>query len=192
MRDETWFDLVAGLVVVAVVAMGAVAIAFPAAGNPGVAKRPAVNSTVYRNLSISFDSANASYGFSATQLSVPAGVAVVFTITNFDPAIAILPAPSYAQVMGTVGGEMAVTTGGHTTTVSSVTPGEVSHTFTLSNGAYHVNVPIPPASDTGAPTTVTFTVVFATLGTFDWGCAVLCGPGQMMNEGAMYGTLTVA
>lgn len=192
MRDSTWFSLVAGVVALLIVLVGAFALVYPASGNPQTATRPAPSPTVYRNLSIALDSSVGAYGYSSTQLAVPAGVAVVFTIKNFDPETAILPSPSYANVVGTVGGSMAVTIGGHTATVTSVAPGDVSHTFTLSNGVYHVNVPIPAANENGAPTTVTFTVVFPTQGTFDWGCAVLCGPGQAMVRDAMYGTLTVS
>ena len=192
MRDSTWFSLVAGVVALLIVLVGALAIVYPASGSPQTASRPAASPTVYRNLSIALDSSVGAYGYSSTQLAVPAGVAVVFTITNFDPETAILPSPSYANVVGTVGGSMAMTIGGHTATVTSVAPGDVSHTFTLSNGVYHVNVPIPAASENGAPTAVSFTVVFPTQGTFNWGCAVLCGPGQAMVRDAMYGTLTVS
>lgn len=192
MRDGTWFNLVAALLAVAIVAFGALAIVYPSSAGVAPATRPAAAPTVYRNLSITFDPSVGTFGYSTTQLAVPTGVAVVFTITNYDPSTAILPAPTDAQVLGTVNDVMTVGSGGTAVTVSAVAPSQVSHTFTLSNGAYHLNVPIPSAASTGHPTVVTFEAVFATPGTFNWGCAVLCGPGGMMARDAMYGTLVVS
>lgn len=192
MQDGSWFGLVAGLVAVAIVVAGAVALVSPPANGIPTATRPSASPTVYRNLSIAYDPSQGSFGYSTTQLAVPAGVAVQFTITNFDPGLAILPTPSDARVLGTVGGSISLTAGGQTTSCQSVPTSDVSHTFSLSDGVYHVNVPIPPASPAGTPTVVTFVVDFATPGTFNWGCAVLCGPGGMMARDAMYGVIVVS
>ncbi len=194
MRDASWFNLVAGVIAVLIVVIGALAIAYPTVSAPTAASRPgpATNPTVYRNLSIAFDSATGAFDYSATMLTVPAGVTVVFCITNYDPSIAQIPAASDALVVGTVGGVATIAAGGHSAAVRSVAMSDIAHTFTISSGAYHLNVPIPPASASNDPTIVTFSVIFAMTGTFNWGCAVLCGPEGTMARDVMYGTLTVA
>ncbi len=194
MKESTWFSLVAGLIALAVIALGALAVAFPNGPEPVAATHQVSggNPTVYRNLSIALDPATGTFGYSTTQLSVPTGATVVFTITNHDPMIATLPTASDAQVVGTVGGTMQLTTGGVVSMLTQVSTSDVSHTFSISSGAYHLNVPIPPASPEGTPTVVSFSVTFPISGTFNWGCAVLCGPSDMMATDAMYGTLTVS
>jgi hypothetical protein len=194
MRDSAWFNLVAGIVAVGIVAIGVVAVAYPTLSSAPTAYRPgtAQNPTAYRNLSIRFDPATGSFDYSSTQLAVPVGVTTVFTITNYDPGIAQVPSPADALVTGTVGNVMTVTSAGHTAQVRSVATGDLAHTFTMSNGPYHLNVPIPAASANGAPAVVVFSVAFQISGTYNWGCAVLCGPGGMMARDMMYGTITIS
>jgi hypothetical protein len=194
MHDSAWFNLVAGTLAIGVVVFGAFAVASPLVATPPPASHSSqgANPTNYRNLSISFNPTSGTYDYSSIQLAVPVGVTTIFTITNYDQGIAWLPSASDARVVGTVGGTMQLTISGQTAQVSSVATNDVSHTFTILSGAYHVSVPIPPASPNGEPSKVTFSVVFSVPGTFNWGCVVLCGPAGMMARDAMYGTLTVS
>lgn len=193
MRDTSWFNLIAGATAVLIVAFGAVAMAYPAASVPSAALGgPATNPTVYRNLTITFNPATGTFDYSTNAIAVPTGATVVFTITNYDPSIAMVPNASDARVVGTVGGVMTVHANGQSAVVSSVAVGDIAHTFTISSGAYHLNVPIPPASASDAPTSVTFSVTFNVPGTYTWGCVVLCGPESTMTQDKMYGSLTIS
>jgi hypothetical protein len=194
MRDQRLFDVVALVAAIAiVVGLGAVAVLSPASNRPlaGGATGAGSPPTAYRNLSIAFDPTTGTYEYSSAALTVPAGVRVVFTITNFDTGIAVLPTPADADVVGTLGGAMLVATGSAAFTTDQLPTDDVSHTFSLSDSAYHVNVPIPPASAPGVPVQVTFAVVFDVYGTFTWGCVVLCGTEGMQGPDSMYGTLSV-
>ncbi len=194
MREQSWFNLIAGTVAMVIVVLGALAISYPSGAAPAPATSTASSGSpvVYRNLSIAFDPSAGAFDYSTTTLSVPSNVRVVFTITNYDPSSAMVPAASDARVAGTLGGMITVSTDGSTATVPSVPISDVSHTFTISSGAVHLNVPIPPASPTGTPTQVTFSVDFTVPGTFTWGCVVLCGADGTMVQSAMYGTISVA
>lgn len=189
MNDQDWFNAVAVGLVAAVVVGGTFALLLApssAAPTPG---RSASTPTVYRNLTVAYQSTEAQFDYTTLDLSVPLHTRVVFTITNFDPTTAALPNASAAQVSGTWDGTMTYTDGGVSAALSQLPPGDVSHTFTLSNAFYHVNVPVPPSPGGAAPVRVVFSVVFNTPGTFTWGCVVLCGEGAMAN--AMWGHLTV-
>jgi hypothetical protein len=145
--------------------------------------------TVYRNLTITYSPMYGDYVYSQTQLTVPANVVVVFTIVNYDPTSSALPSPSYALVSGTMNGREVVSYGTNETSVSGLSTTDVSHTFTMSDPYYQLNVPIPPAAPGGSPARVTFSMVFHFQGPyFSWGCDVYCG-GPMMTR--MYGSLAV-
>ncbi len=145
--------------------------------------------TVYRNLTIAYDPLAGDYVYTQTQLWVPADVLVVFTIVNYDPMRATLPAAGYARVSGTWNEQMQLAYGANGEMVDGLPTNDVSHTFTMSDSYYQVNVPIPPAESGGVPARVTFSLVFHFPGPyFAWGCVAYCGGPQM--EG-MYGSLTV-
>ncbi len=193
MNDQAWFNTVAGFMVVLVVVAGAAVLLVLPTGSgttaPSPGSPPAIP-TVYRNLSITYRASAGDYDYNSLQLIVPLHVRVVFTITNFDPSVAVLPSAVDAQLAGTFGGSMTVVDHGTTVTVGGLMANGVSHTFTMSNAAYHVNVPIPPATVGAAPVKATFAVVFDTPGTFTWGCIVLCGAPTMTP--GMFGEITVA
>lgn len=192
MRDQHWFNLTAAIIAAFVLLWGASMVMFPSpTATPTATTHPATASpTVYRNLSITLNPRTGDFDFSALQLSVPIGVKVVFTITNFDTSTARLTAPENARVTGTIGSTEALSSGGASLAVGSLSATGVSHTFTLSNAYYHLNAPIPPAA--ASPIQVTFSVVFSVPGTYNWGCVIFCGQAEMMAQGGMFGTLTVA
>ena len=191
MRDQEWFNTVAGIVVVLVVVGGAAALLAAPTGS-GTSRPNAATSipTAYRNLTISYVASEGGFDYSSLQLSVPLHVRVVFTITNLDPSTSALPAASDAQVSGTYDGLMSYTAGGTSASLGQLPAGDVSHTFSMSNAFYHLNVPIPAAPTGSTPVRVVFSVLFDTPGTFTWGCVALCGPAAM--DVAMWGHLTVA
>ena len=147
------------------------------------------NPTVYRNLTIAYDPAVGDFVYSQTQLTVPADVIVVFTIVNYDSMTASLPTTADAMVTGTMNDQMRVAYDTNATTVGMVPTGDVSHTFTMSDPYYQVNVPIPPAQSNGVPARVSFSIVFHVPGpSFAWGCVAFCGGPVMAG---MYGDLSV-
>ncbi|MCI4317787.1 MAG: hypothetical protein L3J96_04550, partial [Thermoplasmata archaeon] len=119
-------------------------------------------------------------------------VRVVFTITNFDPTTGMLTTADDANVVGTSANSIQVVSSVASSTVSKLPTSDVSHTFTLSDGSYRLNVPIPPAPTPGGSIQVTFSTEFTARGTFDWGCVILCGTSNMQAPEAMYGSLTVS
>lgn len=192
MTEQRWFNLVAVASVVAVLGAGALLFVAPTPSHASAAGAPtAATPTTYRSLSIVYNAAAGSYDYATRDLSVPVGVTVVFTITNFDPSTGTVPTSSASRVTGTLAGATlgsATAGGAHVTAIS---PGAVSHTFSMSNGFYHLNVPIPPAAGPSQPSVVTFSVVFSTAGTFDWGCVILCGTPMSGMPDQMFGLVTV-
>lgn len=191
MSDQRWFNAVAAIAVLAVLVVGAalLVLAPSGAGTPRVTSGPA-SSTVYRNLTITFNPTAGTYDYSALALAVPTNVRVVFTITNYDPSTAALPSASDAVVSGTYDSSpMTVTVNGLVSMTQGLPVNDVSHTFSMSDAFYHLNVPIPPASSPAVPSTVTFSAEFRSTGTYAWGCIVLCGTSGMMDR--MAGYLTV-
>ena len=190
MNDQDWFNAVAVGLIAAVVVGGTFALLLvPSSAGTPTATRAASTPTVYRNLTVSYQPAEGQFDYTTLDLSVPLHTRVVFTITNFDTTSAALPNASVAKVSGTWDGTMTYTDGGVSAALTQLPPGDVSHTFTLSNAFYHVNVPVPASASGAAPVRVVFSVVFNTPGTFTWGCVVLCGEGAMAN--AMWGHITV-
>ena len=188
MRDQSWSNLVAVVAaVVAILAVTSLAVVAPMATPPSVGSIPPNAPFGYYNLSI-VRGPSGDFVYSQTQLSVPSDVVVIFTITNYDPTSSLLPTPSDAAVAGTQNGTMTVQSPGGVAVVNSVPTNDVSHTFTMSDAYYRLNVPIPPAYSAGQPTQVSFAVDFHFPGTFDWGCVAYCGGPLMVG---MYGTITV-
>lgn len=192
MRQQRWFNLVGVVSVLAVLAVGALLLVAPPTTPHSTAGAAASSvPTAYRNLSIVYNAATGGYDYSTRDLSVPAGVTVVFTITNFDPSTGTLPTAAASMVTGTRDGATLGAPGSGAAHVSSIAPGAVSHTFSMSNGFYHLNVPIPPALSAAQPSVVSFSVVFSTPGTFDWGCVILCGTPMAGMPDPMFGLVTV-
>lgn len=195
MDPQRWFNLVAASTVVAVLAFGAfVFLAGPGASGPAPPPTAVSAPTTYRSLSIAYNPATGVFDYSARSLAVPLDVRVVITITNYDPSVAALPSAASASVMGTSGGGMTLHTGGPAggwAQTAQLPVGGVSHTFSMSDGFYHLNVPIPPATAVSTPSQVTFSVVFTSAGTYAWGCVILCGAGPSGMPDAMFGSLTV-
>lgn len=186
MQDQRYFNLTAA-VLVTVVVLGGFAVIM-VEGNAASGSAPP---TVQRNLTIAWDPATSSYSYSQVAIHVPLHARVIFTITSYDPDPATyVPLLSDTQVSGTNGGTMMVLQDGRTATSTGLPTGGVSHTFTISSGAYQVNVPIPVAPSSTDPVRVTFSVDFNTPGSFAWGCVILCGTEDMTLPGEMYGTLT--
>ena len=196
MKDTFGFAIVAllGALVITVAGLSVLANApgpAPASSAPAAPSSVPTPATVYRNLTIAFDPASGDFQYSNLDLNVPHGLRVVFSITNFYFHAARLPNASDALVTGTLGGSMDLTTPLGPVATEGVVPENVSHTFTVWNGFYHLNVPVPTASASGVPSKVTFAVVFTTRGTFTFGCVVLCGGSGMSAPDAMFGSLNV-
>ncbi len=193
MNDQRWFNLAAVLIAVAVT-VGAVAVAAlaPAPATPAPQAAPTASvPTTYRALTITFDPSSGQYNYNVRSLSVPLRERVMFTITNYDPGSAQLPTPSDARVIGTYGGPMSIVSAGGSSQVSQLPAGDVSHTFSMSDAYYDLNVPIPPATNAVTPSQVTFAVVFDTPGVYTWGCVVLCSDPGMGTADTMYGSVSI-
>ena len=193
MQNQTWFNLVAVVTVLTVVGLGvATLVISPSPPATASAATTPSAATVYRNLSIIYDPATGAYNYNVLNLGVPLNVRVVFTITNYDTSTGLLPAASAAVVSGTYGGPMLMQRGPSSVLTDQLPTNDVSHTFSMSNGFYHLNVPIPPAASASVPSQVTFSVVFTVPGTYTWGCVILCGSSSMGMPDQMYGPITVS
>jgi plastocyanin len=194
MQDQTWFNLVAGVAATLVVVVGIASLVFA----PGGAVMPRTNGTgptnptVYRNLTIFYNPTVRDYVYSTSELNVPTGTQVVFSITNYDPSASRLPSPMYDQVIGTRNGDMTVSTAAGSVITSSLPLSEVSHTFTVWSGSYHLNVPIPAAGGAASPVRVTFSATFNLPGSFTFGCVAYCAGSGMAANSGMFGTLSVS
>lgn len=194
MRDQTYFNVVAAVAAVLVLVGAGIALvvaprgAAPArgagAGHPGP--------IAYRNLTISYDPSAGGFAYGQAALEIPLNVRVIFTITSLDSASATLPTPADSDVVGTDGGGMQIVNENGSVFVANIPPREVSHTFSLSDAFYHLNVPVPATDGAGVRAVVSFSATFAAPGTYAWGCVVLCGEADMHLQGLMYGTLTVS
>lgn len=138
----------------------------------------------YLNLTIVIDPTTGAPKYTPANFTVPRGEVIV-TIVDTDSGDNW--SACQCNVSGTVGNTETV----NGTTVSSVPSSDVAHTFTVP--ALGINVLSPGG------TTVTFTVDFATAGSYTWMCLVPCGQGAdgyttppMGDVGFMTGTLTVA
>lgn len=194
MRDQDWFNIVAAVTVVLVLVAGGLAFAM-APGAPVTTGRSGAGSqgpTVYRNLTISYDPAAGGFAYDEIALGIPLNVRAIFTLTSLDSVSAKLPTMADAEVVGTDGGGIQIINEKGSVFVTSIPASEVSHTFSLSNGFYHLNVPVPATDRAGAGAVVSFSAIFTMPGTYVWGCVVLCGEADMHFPGLMYGTLTVS
>ncbi len=116
-------------------------------------------------------------------LTIPAGVAITFVITNIDTAVlANFTGPASTDLTiynNTDAGQTAV----HYASGESISNLPTSHTFTISS--LNLDIPIP------ADTVVTFTYTFTTPGVYEYVCTTPCGPGMSL-AGYMNGYVIVA
>ncbi len=142
----------------------------------------------YLTLSIFVNPATHSEFYVPSNVTVPAHTLILITIEDYDNGSSSV-SPPYSSVCGTVNGTMSL----NGVTLTQLDPGNVAHTFSLTNGTYAgFNVPIPPAGSNGAsPSVVTFSVYFNTPGVYRWQCHADCGQDQMTLDGKMSGLLTV-
>ncbi len=126
---------------------------------------------------------------SSSNISVPSHVEIQLTITSYDMGNGSVD-PKYLAVQGTSGDRVTLIDGmnasGTNTSsmwaqqVSSFSPSQVVHTFTILNGtSVLVNIPMV-AGDTEIAT-----LYLNNTGTFIWQCEVACGTGASGWEGAM-------
>lgn len=137
-----------------------------------------VTSPVHLYLTVGFNFTTAEDQYFPANFSVPADVAVVVTITNYDNGTNPVPDQD-GRVTGTVGGTASAD--GHV--YASIPGSGVSHTFSVL--ALGINVPLPPSS------TVTFSLMLEQPGTYSWHCLAPCDANAMATPGFMEGTLTV-
>jgi hypothetical protein len=182
--------LTLGALIVAAVVLAPIAYSIGASLAP-----PRVAPTVAVRLVIVLDAVTGDYGFLTSSVQVPRGAFVQVTIVNYDPASHGV-APRYATVVGTLGDGMQMGGSGGggapSGSWSGLPPAEIAHTFTIGDGPYQLNVPIPIAPSIGHPSTITFTFRALWALQTDWTCEA-----DEMNlapspTDAMTGSFTVA
>ena len=135
----------------------------------GTTPRPATNST--------------GPGPNDNNITVPAGVAVAFVITNIDTGVnENFTGPvstNFTIYNDTASGQVAL----HYVKGHSVSKLPIGHTLTIPS--LNVNIPIPP------DTIVTFTYTFSTPGLYEYMCEAPCGPGMGLT-GYMNGFVIVS
>ncbi len=129
---------------------------------------------------------------SSAVIRVPFGTEVKITIVNYDHDLDPILTSSASAVSGVLGNEIHVSglnsgfTGSGTPAISmnynTVSPFNISHTFTTTSG---INIPIEPDS------TTTAFVVFDSYGSISWACMCLCGEMSMQTPGWMMGEIVV-
>ncbi len=180
MRDQIYYNLVAGVLSVGVVVAGGVTVvAAPPPGPNGAS----TGRTTFVNLSVLVDPTSGWPHFSPANFSVSPGKVVV-TISDEDARMAW--AACTCAVAGTVGGIESI----NGTPVAHVDDANVAHTFTVPK--LGINVLSPGQS------VVSFTLDLSAPGTYVWLCEAPCGQGTdgyssppMGLAGFMTGSLTV-
>ncbi|MDA8209212.1 MAG: hypothetical protein M0Z92_09470 [Actinomycetota bacterium] len=178
----------AGVAVAAALALGGCTSGQSAATS--TAQKVSANTIIHRKMVIETGHMDGKPGwprFTPAGFTAPAGATIVLTIVNYDDGAAPLPPASpWGQVWGpdATFGEV---TGGtelvNGTKVNEISNQLVSHTFEIP--ALLVNIPIPAASSSSHPVTVTYTFKVNKSGTFLWICAAPCGSGSAGMGGAM-------
>jgi len=199
--------LIVVLVVFAVLWMGAVAVVasgghLPSITLPGSSSTNSTVETVYLYFTITASPLGNDIYYPAN-VTVPVDAIVVVTIVCYDNGVNNVSAP-YGNVIGTEGGSATYnfSTGGPPVSMTSLSWGNVSHTFTVSYpgvagalqdaaGQPLLNVPVPPSPNGITPTVTTFTVVFTQTGHYIWNCFAPCDPYSMVTPGYMIGSIQV-
>lgn len=190
MNDQSWFNRMALIAVLTVLATAAVAAYFGHSNSTNAAAPSAapVPATLY--LTYAFNPGNGLDEVFPANFTVPSHMPVMVTITNYDNGTNPVPLAN-SQVAGTVGpATLRISESGTPTTYTSLPMSNIVHTFTVIKGT-PVNVPIPPAQDLANPSIVSFLVYFNSSGSFQWMCLAPCDNGAMMTPGYMTGTMTV-
>lgn len=183
MKDQTFYNVVAGGVALGIVTMlvvwtgliaGAGAHASAASSDDNGAP-----SNMYLTVQVNPDNGMPQY--SPANFTVEQGY-VVFTLSDFDSVETW--AACACNVTGTVGNVETI----NGTTVSSVPTSNAAHTFTIPS--LGVNVVSPGNS------TISFEIDFTQAGTYVWTCLAPCGSdgysgAPMGQPGFMSGTITV-
>ena len=192
MNDQTWFNLLALAAAIAVLVFGGLAMAISAAPTPAPAATLAAPGIDYLYLTIEFNPSTGLDEYFPGNFSVPAHQLVVITITNFDNGTNVPPA-SADRVQGTVGASAfeQATAATSSRSYTQLPSSAISHTFSVLQTPYGLNVPIPPAVSLDVPVVVSFSTYFNQTGTFAWMCQAPCDPGSMTTPGLMTGTLEV-
>jgi hypothetical protein len=120
-----------------------------------------------------------SYG-PTNQFQVPSHALVTVTIRQYDSG-GSLNDPWFAQVRGTIGGTARI----DGKLVSSISPNDVGHTFTVrgtpgTDPAFFLSVPLPQVpgdsqTDNGKYESITFSFVSGSKGLYAWNCEYPCG-----------------
>lgn len=145
---------------------------------------PRITGPVHIYLATGFDPYTGLDKYFPANFTIPAGVDVLFTITNYDNGTNTVD-PTYANVQGTVGGTATV----NGRLVTSVPVTAVTHTFTIHS--LNLNVPIAAAQGQ-TPTVVSFTLHLDRSGTYTWVCMAPCDAKAMGTPGFMTGSMSVA
>jgi hypothetical protein len=191
MNDQAWFNRIALIAVVTVIASAGVAtyLGQSSAGSPRAA--PAAAGPGHLYLTYAFNAGNGLDQVFPANFTVASHVPVFISITNYDNGTNPIPMMN-AQVRGTVGPVnrmmMGSMMGG--STFWSLSSDAITHTFTMMSGS-NLNVPIPPAADLSHPSVLTFVAYFNSTGAFQWMCLAPCDGTAMVSLGFMTGTVTV-
>ncbi len=137
-----------------------------------------ITSSPHLYLTVGFNFTTGEDQYFPANFTIPSDVNVVVTITNYDNGTN--PVPDFSgKVTGTVGGTALI----NGQSLTSIPGQNVSHTFTIAT--LGLNVPLPPSS------TVTFTLLSESPGSYQWHCMAPCDANAMATPGFMEGTLTV-
>ena len=145
---------------------------------------PKITGPVHIYLATAFDPYTGLDKYFPANFTIPAGVDVLFTITNYDNGTNTVD-PAYANVQGTVGGTATV----NGQVVTSIPADRITHTFTIHS--LNINVPIAAAQGQ-TPAVVSFTLHVDRSGTYQWDCMAPCDPEAMGTPGFMTGSMGVA
>lgn len=179
MRDQTYYNVTAGVIALAAVACAVGTIGVQLASPPSEARAGTVS---YLNLTIAVNSTTGWPQYSPANFSLPSGTVEV-TIADHDMPMSWTGCA--CEVTGTVGGVETVNGAAESVVPSS----NVAHTFTI--GAFGLNVLSPGGS------VVTFSLDLPSAGTYVRYCMAPCGGGDpygsppMGTPGYMTGTMTV-
>ncbi len=182
MKDQTYYNLVAGGLALGVVVLLVVWTGLTVGAGTGTASgssSPPAPAHMY--LTVQINPVTGTPQYSPANFTVPAGE-VIFTIIDYDSPMAWSACP--CNVSGTVGGTETV----NGTSLTAVPNTNAAHTFTITS--LNVNVVSPGSS------TTTFTLQLSP-GTYHWVCLAPCGANgysgaPMGVPGWMAGTMTVS
>ncbi|MGI0133092.1 MAG: hypothetical protein ACREDK_08430 [Thermoplasmata archaeon] len=141
------------------------------------------------------------YVYSPSSFHAPAGSTLEVTIVNYDPTNHST-SWAYCNVTGTMGDMMGGAYGGPGgggmwggmwggAGLHGLSPGMVSHTFTIHGNGFNVNVPVPAARSASAPAFVNFTMVLHGATTLAWNCEAFGMGPELGPGGGMAGEFTL-